>query len=53
MKHLDLNDINSLNKRKTPSDGKKVAQPIHILTHAENIVDLPLGDNKKLAVNKE
>ena len=53
MKHLDLNEINSLNKRKIPSDGNKVVQPIHSLTHSENPVDIPLGDNKKLAANKE
>lgn len=52
MKHLDLNEINSLNKRKTPSDNKKLPQPIHSLTHTESPEDLSADKNKK-AMNKD
>ena len=35
MKHLDMNDLNALNKRKSPNDKKKEPQNIHSLIHTE------------------
>lgn len=35
MKHLDLNDLSSLNKRKSPTGKDKPSQGVHSLTHSE------------------
>ena len=51
MKHLDLNDLNSLSKRKSPSNDKKAPQNIHSLTHSETPVT-DEADKKAIADEK-